>query len=71
MPCPTCSNDGEHFNGTPEAEALHYAQRVLWASHRLRQALAAKGLFSMSAEVSSVIKRLDSVWSRLVGRELH
>jgi hypothetical protein len=73
MACPTCSEDGEYFAGTPKAEALFFLGRMLWASHRARQAEEKKERPSRVAldELASIAFRLDDLITGIIEVEFH
>lgn len=61
MACPTCGDGGEYYRATPLAEARHFAARVVWALHRMRQALDALGRFDRAREVGALISLLEGM----------
>jgi hypothetical protein len=61
LACPTCTEDGEYYAGSPRAEVRHFGARSLWALHRLRRALAALGRADRTHHVSCLIRDLESI----------
>jgi hypothetical protein len=68
MSCPTCSEDGAYYRGTPYAELLHFFRRALWDCHQARLALEADGRPELARETSVIIQHLEHVTGLALSR---
>jgi hypothetical protein len=66
MACKKCGGEGGDFVGTPTAEQDHYAARLLWVSHKYRQALAKSASEVLVDAVSDIIRKAEDVVSCMV-----
>jgi hypothetical protein len=69
--CPTCSEAGAEYVGTPIAETDHFLARALWDLHKTRQAVNARGYREMSLLLSEQIRSLEHLADLLNASRAH
>lgn len=63
--CPMCGEDGDNFPGRPKAAVYHFLHRAIWQLHRLRQSAEKDGQGELAKYVSSIIRGLEDLVSRM------